>query len=348
MKLLPVFLTLAAALLVALLPACQSPPPPPVPVDEQATLAVLLETLQARIDAASTGTPGSYSLVRDFVPQREAVSATRYVTAAPSSTPTQIPPTPTVTPTRRVFAPPPPSPQEWQDWPVVPRLSQKAFELYWEGRQKGVNGDVFSVVGDCQSEPDVFLGVYDKGGYELGEEYAYLQETIDFYKGSFYYLSPSVVDGLNVSGALSPYWADKSVCLPDESPVACELRLRRPSIVLVNLGTNWDANAIGRYEGYLRTIVDLILESGALPVLSTKVDNIEGDHSINLAIARVAYEYELPLWNFWLAAQDLPNGGLDAYRDNIHLSVAGWNLHSFSALEVLDSLRRELGEGADS
>jgi hypothetical protein len=345
MKTLPFLLTLTAVLFAALLAACQSPPPPPVPVDEQATLAVLLETLQARVDADSTATPQSYSLVRDFVPQHEATTIERVVTATPSPTATQSPPTPTLTPTTRVFAPPPPAPEDWREWPVVPRLSQKAFEHYWKGHQAGVYENVFSVVGDCQSEPDVFLGVYDKGGYELGEEYAYLQETIDFYKGSFYYLSPSVVDGLNVSGALSPYWADKSVCLPDEPPVACELRLRRPAIVLVNLGTNWDANAIGRYEGYLRKIVELILESGALPVLSTKVDNIEGDHSINLAIARVAYEYEVPLWNFWLAAQELPNGGLDAYRDNIHLSVAGWNMHSFSALEVLDSLRRELGEG---
>jgi hypothetical protein len=78
-------------------------------------------------------------------------------------------------------------------------------------------------------------------------------------------------------------------------------------------------------------------------VLSTKADNVEGDHSLNLATARVAHDYDVPLWNFWLAAQSLPNGGLDPKRDNVYLSFPdGWDRRNFTALESLDALQREL------
>ena len=53
-------------------------------------------------------------------------------------------------------------------------------------------------------------------------------------------------------------------------------------------------------------------------------------------VAKVAYEYELPMWNFWAAVQYLPNGGLQ--KDNIYLTVEGWNERSFTGLQTLDAL----------
>jgi hypothetical protein len=351
MKKLPLFSTITALLFFAFLSAC-SAGLPQEQVDPQITLSVLLKTLEARLTPTETPPLQAAVLIRDFVPRSEATAAptasstavltpTLTVTATPGL---RIPPTPTIVLKEGIILPPRLPPEAWREWPIIPTLSQSAFERYWKGRLAGTYENVFSVVGDCQSEPVVFLGVYDRGGYELGSEYAYLRKTIDFYRGSFNYDSPAVIDGLNVSSALSPDWADKDVCLSDESPVECELRLRRPAIVFVNMGTNWGTTSITRYETYLRQIVDIIIEHGALPVLSTKVDNVEGDHSINLATARVAYDYDLPLWNFWLAAQALPNGGLSPY-DNVHLSIQGWNLHSFSALEVLDALHKSLAVG---
>ena len=55
-----------------------------------------------------------------------------------------------------------------------------------------------------------------------------------------------------------------------------------------------------------------------MPILATKADNLEGDHSVNAAIAQLAYEYDIPLWNFWLAVQPLPYHGLN--DDGFHLT----------------------------
>ena len=150
-------------------------------------------------------------------------------------------------------------------------------------------------------------------------------------------------DGLSAPTALSALWAYADSCQPNENPVQCELRVRKPSIIFINLGTNWRAGASARaYEGYLRQIVDLVIANGTLPMLSTKADNVEGDHSINLVTAQVAHDYDIPLLNFWLSAQILPNDGLDASRDNVYLTPDGWDQRNFSALLTLDSLHRTL------
>lgn len=126
------------------------------------------------------------------------------------------------------------------------------------------------------------------------------------------------------------------------NPVQCELRVRKPSIMFVNLGTNWKPGASSKpFENYLRQIVDLIIANGTLPVLSTKADNVEGDHSLNKAIASVAFDYNLPLYNFWLAADTLPLHGLDGNREN-YLAPIGWDRRNYTALQVLNELRLQL------
>ena len=274
------------------------------------------------------------------------------VTAAPSHTPT-ITPTFTITPTEAptetpTITPSPtldtrPLPEQWSSWPVVPEISHRTRDIYRQGLAMGNNPRAYTVVGDCQSVPEVFLGIYATDRYWLGDEYAYLQETIDYFAGSFDHVSAAVRDGLSAPSALSPTWADQTMCESGESPVACELRRTRPSIVFINLGTNWRADASAEaYGKYLRQIVEEVIAAGAVPVLSTKADNVEGDHSINLMTARVAYEYDIPLMNVWLAVQDLPNGGLDAERDDLYLTVDAWDRRSFTALRALDALRLAL------
>jgi hypothetical protein len=88
--------------------------------------------------------------------------------------------------------------------------------------------------------------------------------------------------------------------------------------------------------------VDLIIASGAVPILTNKSDNVEGDHSINLATAKVAYDYDIPLMNFWLVADSLPNHGLDPNRNDIYLTPDGWDVRNFTALRTLDSVWRTL------
>ena len=118
-------------------------------------------------------------------------------------------------------------------------------------------------------------------------------------------------------------------------------------IVFVNLGTNWRADASAdAYETYLRKIVDEIIASGAVPILTNKADNVEGDHSINLATAQVAYDYDIPLINFWLAADPLPNHGLDPARSDVYLTPDAWDVRNFVALRTLDTVWRALSAAA--
>jgi len=266
------------------------------------------------------------------------------VTAEPTLTPTgALTPTPTetaiptATPDTRL------KPEAWQEWPVIPDLEPTAFEVYALGQELGRDSRVFSVIGDCQSSPTYFLSKYDENRYTLPEGEEALQETIDWYAGSFVHRSITVKNGMTAPGALNPYWSDPDLCETKETPVACEVRLSNPSLALISLGTNWNpSTSQENYIAYLNQIVDILLERGVLPVLSTKADNTEGDYSRNLAMAQVAYDRHLPLWNFWATVQDLPNGGLDKDRENVYLNYQGWDIRNLSALELLDSLRQQL------
>ena len=148
---------------------------------------------------------------------------------------------------------------------------------------------------------------------------------------------------MSAPSALSPTWAYADKCEANESPVQCELRVHKPSVMFINLGTNWRPDAsISAYEKYLRQIVELVIANGTVPVLATKADNVEGGNRINQVTAQVAHDYDVPLWNFWALAQYLPDHGLDKTREDVYLTVAAWDARSYSALEVLDRLRNEL------
>ena len=98
-----------------------------------------------------------------------------------------------------------------------------------------------------------------------------------------------------------------------------------------------------QYEGLMRRILDTIIAHGAAPILATKADNVEGDNSLNLTTARLAADYDLPLWNFWAAVQSLPAHGMDTNRkDGFHISTDAWSTRSFTGLEALDSVWRGL------
>jgi hypothetical protein len=234
-----------------------------------------------------------------------------------------------------------PTPRNWRAWPVVPLISPHLHDIYIQGLLQGNNPHAFSVIGDCQSAPAVFGGLYAQPDrYNLGEGYEYLQETIDQFDGSFDHINVTVQNGLGASTVFSPMWSNPELCLEGETPIECEFRLHRPSIVFINLGTNWIENGGETHEAYLRQMVEFALARGVIPILSTKADNFEGDQSINEGIARVAYEYRVPMWNFWRAVQNLPDRGLDPNRDGNYLSVQAWNERNFTGLQALDAVWR--------
>jgi hypothetical protein len=264
-------------------------------------------------------------------------------TLAPSSTPA---------PTAEAGATPIPRmvPEDWMNWPVVPTVTSRAIEIYKQGLAMGNDPHAFSKVGDCQSIKEAFMGYFDiPTRYKLGDDTAYLKETIDNFTGHFNTDGEAVRGGFNAAAVLSPLWADPKVCLAGENPLECELRITKPGIVFVSLEVWWDGRTPEQYEALMRRILDTIIAHGAVPILATKADNVEGNHSLNLATARLAYEYDLPLWNFWAAVQPLPNHGMDAERsDGFHISTEAWGTRSFSALQALDSIWRGLRDSAAS
>jgi hypothetical protein len=244
----------------------------------------------------------------------------------------------------------------WKDMPVVPAgVSDRARAIYEYGLSLGNDPTRFSIIGDCQNVSSYFLSTFDKpGDYSLGEEYAYLQPTIEYYQGSFSRVSLAVKGGFNAAAVISPLRADPKSCKSGESPLDCELRAWRPSIVIVSMETWWSEKPAEEYDKYMRRVLDRIIETGALPIIATKADNLEGDHAINATIAQIAYEYEIPLWNFWAAVQPLPSHGLSG--DGFHLTFArnffddrvrmksAWPWRNLTALQTLDAVHNALTE----
>jgi hypothetical protein len=250
-------------------------------------------------------------------------------TAEPSPTPTPKP-TPSPTPDTRL------KPDEWQSWPVVPEATGRAREIYQAGLSMGNDPHHFSKVGDCQSIQEAFMGFFDiPTRYSLDKDMAHLKVTIDQFAGSFLRDGMAVHGGFTAASPLSPMLANPDTCQPGETPLECEFRVHKPVIVFIRMEVWWDGRTEETYETYMRRIIDYAIEKGAVPILATKADNVEGDHHINLTTARLAYEYDLPLWNFWRAAQQLPNRGL---RDSFHISYDAWNELSYTGLETLDAI----------
>jgi hypothetical protein len=228
----------------------------------------------------------------------------------------------------------------WRNWPVIPTLSARAKQVFQHGQEMGNDLHSFSRIGDCQSVPAIFLGIYDSDRYWLPTDHEYLQLTIDQFSGSFSRPNVTVKDGFGVSSVLSPLMADPKLCQTTETPLECEYRLQKPIIAFIAMGTNWKPNSSVTFERYLRQVVEFCIEHGIVPVLMTKADNIEQDYLLNVSIARVAYDYDMPLLNSWLAVQYLPNHGLE--EDKIYLSPEAWDTRNYTALEALDAIWNSL------
>jgi hypothetical protein len=153
---------------------------------------------------------------------------------------------------------------------------------------------------------------------------------------------------------LDPSAADPGFCNSGESPLDCELRIHNPSVAILSLGTN-QVHRSEEFESGMRQIIDVLISRKVLPILSTKGDNLEGDHRINRTIACLTQEYEIPLWNFWAAIQSLPDHGLQS--DLEHLTYSGtndfddphamqyaWAVRNLTALQVLDEVWKSVNQ----
>ena len=207
----------------------------------------------------------------------------------------------------------------------------------------GRDPNKFTVVGDCNAEPNAYLGRVAAGLYQVPSDHPYLFASISRFGKSFPHWSIAARGGFRASSLLDVSWADPAECRAGENPLTCELRRSNAGFAFIELGTG-DQFLWKEFDKNYRAILDTTLRYGVLPIAVTKADNLEAqagapNHAINDTIRKLAAEYGVPLLDFWQAAQGLPNGGLiDEGNADFHLSPAGSDLHLLVTLQTLAAL----------
>jgi hypothetical protein len=318
------------------------------------TISFFLSLLLAACSTPQWGKPGSGLGSPKSTPDQVPPTSTSVSTPVlpPTSTPMPVP-TDGVAVSLPTFTPTPP-PQDWMNMPVIPQISERMLEVYRLGQQAGRDPAHFSKIGDCQNITTYFLASFDDPRlYRLGSQYAGLQSTIDHFAGSWSRESLAVKGGLNVAAALNPAWADPKQCQAGETPIACEIRVNNPIIVTISMEESWSGDLV-KYKLYLRKIVEYVLSQNVIPILTTRAEIPGSSNSINAVVDRVAYDYQVPLWNFGAATLSLPSYGLT--EDGFHLTQAanyfddpasmeaGWPWRNLTALQAIDAVYRAVND----
>src|SRR5574339_876061 len=277
--------------------------------------------------------------------------------AAPTSQPTAtlkprifspITPVPTFTATQSISSNPltrlpERNPANWKTWSVIPDVIDPSLQkVYERGLRLGNDPHAFSIFGDCQARPADFFGVFETDAELVESLSPELQELIDNFEGSFNRESSTAQDGTTPGSLLWTQWhRGEYGCSFSETPVECELRIHRPSFVIIQVGTHFES----RNTEYLRRILLQLLDAGVVPILATKADNREKDERINRDMSMLAEEYDLPLWNFWASLSDLPDRGLYVMQGReeqgpVYLNKEASVRHRMTGLETLNAVWR--------
>ncbi len=245
---------------------------------------------------------------------------------------------------------------------VVSSVGGGARQIYLNGQATGNQRNVFTKVGDSLTDTPNFFRALG-GSYNL-RDYGYLLPVIQFFSsGSALGGNPFVSGAISsraswgTVSALDPGSADPSRCNSGETPVACEMRVVKPAIALIMIGTN-DAPAYppDQYGERLRQIVETCIQNNVVPILSTLPPRAQYNDNIiayNQVIAAMAQNYGVPLTDLYSALVNLPNHGYG--DDGIHLSVPpggvpatvdftadnlqyGSTMRNLTALQALDAV----------
>lgn len=240
-------------------------------------------------------------------------------------------------------------------------------EIFLKGKSLGNRANVFSRVGDSISASAYFLTPIGRGQYSLGA-YGYLSGVIEYFSqaearvGNSFVSPPLAArDGWSAFNVLQTRTNADPLCGLDPYLV-CEYNLVRPSVALIMFGTNDSGSgAPEQFEGNLRQIVQISVDHGVIPVLSTMpprpidANQISRVTIFNNVIRAVAQENGIPLWDYFAVMDKAPNGGLGL--DNMHPSIPpggatayftpanlqyGYTIRNLMALQVLDVLWREV------
>ncbi|PJF35419.1 MAG: hypothetical protein CUN49_10645 [Candidatus Thermofonsia Clade 1 bacterium] len=241
---------------------------------------------------------------------------------------------------------------------LISGVSATARQIFLRGQALGNRAHVFTRVGDSITASPYFLTPLSSGNYDLGAYQNELWDTLRFFS-SFGDASLAAGNGWGADRILQNGFNAPEVC-GDEPPLVCEYRIRKPAVALIMIGTN-DSGGVDPavYERNLSRIVEISIEMGVIPVLSTIPPKLNdawnGERALqwNRIIKNVAQRYDVPLMDYWLALQNAPNYGLS--EDGIHPSAPpdgntarftpeglryGYTIRNLVALQALDALRR--------
>ncbi|MBK8989155.1 MAG: SGNH/GDSL hydrolase family protein [Chloroflexi bacterium] len=288
-------------------------------------------------------------------------------TAQPTTQPTIQPTTnptsqPTTTPTRYHTYTSSPTPTPIPPGAQINGLPKTAFIVLPTAVQTNIRAiaaagqtmdrrpQAFAKLGDSGAATADFLMRFDQRVFDLGD-YAYLQPTLDYYKGSWVRFGAALHVGLHGTAVFRTELVTEPRCNPNEHMLACEFRLHNPSILLIALGTNDQSD---QFDDRLEKIVTYAIDNGVIPVLITKADRYEGeDNRNNNDVRRIAAQFNVPLLDFDLLADTLPNRGLGS--DNIHLThyeryeyvspeafQRGYSVYNLAVIMMIDEIRAVL------
>jgi GDSL-like Lipase/Acylhydrolase family/Bacterial SH3 domain len=244
-------------------------------------------------------------------------------------------------------------------------ITFRSRQIFAQGQRLGNRANVFSKVGDSITISPYFLTPIGNGQYELGA-YGSLSRVIAFFSqtdaragNSFANPSLAAGGGWSAFDLLRPESANKAICEFD-SPLVCEYKHVKPSIALIMVGTNDSGSgSADQFAGNLRQIVQISMDMGVIPVLSTipprhvDADQTARVEAFNRVIRLIAQQNDVPLWDYWALMEAAPNYGMSA--DALHPSVPpdgaaarfstenlqyGYTIRNLSALQVLDVLWR--------
>lgn len=253
---------------------------------------------------------------------------------------------------------------------IITGITRRSREIFEQGQQRGNRANVFSKVGDSLTVATFVLHPIGWGRYNL-REYGYLEPVVRYFStenartaNAFANISLAADNSWTTEDILNPAAANPAFCQSGETPLACEYRLVQPALALILVGTNDAAEiAVSVYRENMRQIIDVTINNGIIPVVSTIPDRPGFENQVvqfNAIVRDLAREYDIPLWDYGRAMRLLPNNGLS--DDGVHPSwpsgdviVAadftarnlqyGYTLRNLTALQVLDALWRQIIKG---
>ncbi|PJF43499.1 MAG: hypothetical protein CUN55_08820, partial [Phototrophicales bacterium] len=243
------------------------------------------------------------------------------------------------------------------EYPEFGSLNSDLGQIYSAGvNNSGLNPVAFSIVGNLPLPADLFDAI-EQGNYNLGD-YPDLQNAIQHF--DFAYQSQAINDNWTLGDILTVGHGGAE-CDPTETPLDCELRLRRPVVVFISIApSNATLVSPETFAQQLNDVITVVLQNNSVPVLLTLADDGTVDSAtlsvynqaiVEAANAPINYpNLNIPVWNVARTVSQTtqganttsPLGIADFSNDSLSY---GNNAKGFGLLRILEAFRQAFMTG---